>query len=179
MNVIHERAIERKVASLGIINDKDIKQLDGIDLGLKGDHQKINAALAIKLCHEWVKQQNTRDPGSIELSEQALSNALKTTSWPGRAQTLVSPLIPNITWYLDGAHTMESMSACASWFSSLPISTDEKIYLLFNCTHGRDGMNLLPPLTALELNHPFHRVLFSTNTSFSNANNQSNCLVSF
>lgn len=39
--------------------------------------------------------------------------ALADTEWPGRNQTLKHG---DVTYFLDGAHTMRSMQACVSWF---------------------------------------------------------------
>lgn len=41
---------------------------------------------------------------------------LEQASWPGRAQIFNSSFkSPGITWYLDGAHTPESMTVCSEW----------------------------------------------------------------
>lgn len=40
--------------------------------------------------------------------------ALADTEWPGRNQTLKHG---DVTYFLDGAHTMRSMQACVNWFT--------------------------------------------------------------
>lgn len=42
--------------------------------------------------------------------------ALENCVWPGRFQTVEKG---NITYYLDGAHTHQSMKYCARWFAEL------------------------------------------------------------
>lgn len=44
-------------------------------------------------------------------------------------------------WYLDGAHTKESLEGCAKWFGSRSSSTSRT--LIFNTTHGRNSEELL------------------------------------
>jgi folylpolyglutamate synthase len=50
---------------------------------------------------------------------------LKDARWPGRCQQVVDPArdgsgasVGKTTWFLDGAHTVESLQAGAEWFSS-------------------------------------------------------------
>lgn len=88
---------------------------------------------------------------------------LENTRWPGRCQTVLDPNYPSTTWYLDGAHTEESLKCCIEWFvdPSIGISkqvslvqslvlNNDVIYrnrpahrplriLIFNCTNGRSG----------------------------------------
>lgn len=47
------------------------------------------------------------------VSNVDLLSALSDTEWPGRNQTLKHG---DVTYFLDGAHTMRSMQACVDWF---------------------------------------------------------------
>ena len=38
------------------------------------------------------------------------------TRWPGRCQTVQDPVHPLTTWFLDGAHTHESLEYSVKWF---------------------------------------------------------------
>ncbi|KAJ9099920.1 hypothetical protein QFC21_003925 [Naganishia friedmannii] len=83
---------------------------------------------------------------------------LERTRWPGRCQTVEDPASTaarKTTWYLDGAHTVESLACCGDW----AFSTDgmlgvqeggeeegEKRVLIFNCTSGRSARGLLQAL---------------------------------
>lgn len=42
---------------------------------------------------------------------------LENFKWPGRNQVLCRT--SNLTYYLDGAHTVESIELCKNWFSRL------------------------------------------------------------
>ena len=93
---------------------------------------------------------------------------LKECRWPGRCQTLKER---GITWYVDGAHTPESLEMCAEWFKqaaaiekkSLEYVSSYNTYLIififhffsfpvlvamvFNFSGKRDGTELMGKLT--------------------------------
>uniref|UniRef100_A0A2K6KZP1 Folylpolyglutamate synthase n=1 Tax=Rhinopithecus bieti TaxID=61621 RepID=A0A2K6KZP1_RHIBE len=98
-------------------------------LGLEGEHQRSNAALALQLAHCWLQRQDRHGAGELKASRPGLlwqlplapvfqptshmRLGLRNTEWPGRTQVLRrGPL----TWYLDGAHTPSSVQACVRWF---------------------------------------------------------------
>jgi len=110
--------------------------------------------------------------------------ALKETKWPGRCQTVIDPKRKNVTWYLDGAHTVESLECCMQWFVSPGVglgfgdlryvysknftlaqlnyyadTTRPTRILIFNCTSGRSGSSFLSSIRAtipeqLWISHP-------------------------
>ena len=51
---------------------------------------------------------------------ESFKHGLATTKWPGRCQTIIDPARSGVTWYLDGAHTVESLECCMQWFVSSP-----------------------------------------------------------
>ena len=58
--------------------------------------------------------------------------------WPGRNQMIKSEN-EHITYYIDGAHTVESINQFVEWFREVnPNSDNEKNVLLFNYTGERD-----------------------------------------
>jgi len=82
--------------------------------------------------------------------------------WPGRAQIIESR---DTQWLLDGAHTAESLAACGEWLQSLP---SQETCMIFNCTGGRNVMDLLGPLAKFYSKDAgvFKRVVFCTNETF-------------
>jgi folylpolyglutamate synthase len=96
--------------------------------GLHGAHQVHNATLAVYLAHEFISSQLPAAKPGESTSPTPLSGpftaGLENARWPGRCQTVVDPLRDGdggkcaTTWYLDGAHTVESLTACAQWFVS-------------------------------------------------------------
>jgi hypothetical protein len=85
-------------------------------LGLAGAHQVQNASLAVALVKEFVRATTGRPLDAA--SEPALSDGLAAAKWPGRCQTVQDPAHSSTRWFLDGAHTLESLDCCAAWFFS-------------------------------------------------------------
>jgi folylpolyglutamate synthase len=88
-------------------------------IGLSGVHQRYNSLLAVELCKEWLTRckgvQFDEPQGQVPVS---FYKGLKEVKWPGRGQILpvqhtkyASEVRPDtdLTWYLDGAHTAESL----------------------------------------------------------------------
>jgi folylpolyglutamate synthase/dihydropteroate synthase len=98
---------------------------ENIQLGIAGEHQRVNAALAVHLAGTWLSK-TTGDGSAFEMPSNASDfdawpehflEALRTTRWDGRCQTLPSTQeAPHLRLYVDGAHTMGSMLGCLQWF---------------------------------------------------------------
>lgn len=132
MDVILERAKELMVP-LEVTEPLDCKQMKGLKFCLSGDHQLYNAALAVSLSRCWLQR-----TGNWEKVCQNDSNlpdefirGLSTANFSGRSQIVCDSSLysdcPEIMsencggeliFYLDGAHSPESMEACAKWFSN-------------------------------------------------------------
>ena len=159
MEVLEKRSKEIG-SKLAILKCDDVDQMKAVKLGLAGKHQFTNAALANALCLEWM---TTKDV----LSNSDLKTGLEAARWPGRCQRLLLAASPHIDWCLDGAHTPESLQICADWFSDICLQDDRPIYLVFNCTHERQGTTLLPPIVAAFQKLNLAGVIFTTNDPFS------------
>lgn len=94
--------------------------------GIPGAHQKENAALAVHLAKKFV---STKEPllwdDNLGTLPQAVIAGLLRAKWPGRCQRVHDPLLPTLTWFLDGAHTGESLQCCMEWFASPEASLGE------------------------------------------------------
>lgn len=86
-------------------------------VGLAGVHQKQNASLAVALANSFL-QTSLRTSTEDKLILESFKHGLVQTRWPGRCQTLEDPKRTDFTWYLDGAHTLESLDCCIQWFVS-------------------------------------------------------------
>jgi len=102
-------------------------------IGLPGDHQRINAALAVVLCRE-----------ICAIDDATVQTALAAASWPGRCQTVSAS--PNVMLRLDGAHTPKSLEACLEWYTTV---ANNRRSLVFNCSHERSPVPLLQQLYAV------------------------------
>lgn len=86
----------RSGAPLSLVTERDAAQppLDSLELPLLGDHQRLNAALAVTAVRLLVRQ--------LPVSEAALRVGLETVQWPGRFQLVRRPSGQAVL--LDGAH---------------------------------------------------------------------------
>ncbi|XP_027329269.1 folylpolyglutamate synthase-like isoform X1 [Abrus precatorius] len=131
MHVLEEKASQLNVREffhevpLQVVTPLDAKLLNGLRLGLEGEHQYFNAGLAIALCSTWLKR--TGHLGDIYLEQtdtlpEKFIKGLTSASLQGRAQIVPDQHIENersneLVFFLDGAHSPESMEVCARWFS--------------------------------------------------------------
>ncbi|KAJ0742824.1 putative tetrahydrofolate synthase [Helianthus annuus] len=143
MAVLKQRAHELEVP-LQVVTQLTYERLNGVKLSLSGDHQLVNAGLAVSLCKSWLNTKGEwerlfkRDIADDSLPE-AFLRGLSTAHLSGRAQIVhdVSLGLNNnqiktdeschgeLIFYLDGAHSPESMDACAKWFSNV---VNEKVH---------------------------------------------------
>ncbi|XP_075416864.1 folylpolyglutamate synthase, mitochondrial [Tenrec ecaudatus] len=141
-------------------------------LGLEGEHQRSNAALALQLARCWLQQQDSPGIGELKASSSGLlqqlpmapvfrptshmRHGLRDTEWPGRTQVLRRGAL---TWYLDGAHTTSSVKACVRWFRQAlrgqeRLSSGPEVrVLLFNATGDRDRVALLKLLQPCQFDY--------------------------
>jgi folylpolyglutamate synthase len=87
-------------------------------LGLSGAHQRQNATLAMHLAHRFLQLQSptTKLPSSLSPIPGLYSTALSEARWAGRCQQVADPSRKGLQWFLDGAHTVESLICCAEWY---------------------------------------------------------------
>ncbi|KAG8968107.1 Folylpolyglutamate synthetase [Tulasnella sp. 419] len=202
LSMLKQRARECKASSFTVI--PPMAELSGIELGLSGTHQVQNASLAIHMTHQFLLQKpppraEEELPPSIyptPLSEAVIAG-VKGTRWPGRCQTVHDPKRADVTWFLDGAHTTESLKYTAEWFFAPEVGFPEAgkgisqskhtRILIFNCTHGRsggkflktilEGYRLQSALYPASDDQPVHlsegffdHVIFCTNVTYSDGN---------
>lgn len=178
VKVLSERA-EEKGTSLNVIEDKMIDNWEGVkDARLEGAFQKANMVLASVISRRHLQSlHHTFDAPSFENDAAPLPTALaslpspfitglQTASLRGRCETLTQD---RIAWYLDGAHTTDSLTQVAKWFASKITNEDSIRVLVFN-QQDRDSTALLQTLLdalQTETNIPnrkiFHHAFCPTN----------------
>ncbi|XP_062205110.1 folylpolyglutamate synthase-like isoform X2 [Phragmites australis] len=192
MSVLMHRASELGV-SLRVVQPLDPQKLEDQPLGLHGEHQYMNAGLAVALANTWLERQGYLDrihgKHSGTLPDQFIEG-LSSACLQGRAQIIPDPQLnsehdkhrnSSLVFYLDGAHSPESMEICARWFSHVTNSdgvkevsseqphsgNNSKKILLFNCMTVRDPQRLLPRLldTCAQNGLHFEQALFVPNQS--------------
>lgn len=157
MHVLEEKASHLDVP-LKVATPLDSNLLNGLHLGLEGDHQYLNAGLAITLCSTWLQRTGHIEFNYLEqtssLPEQFIKG-LTTASLQGRAQIIADMLLDiespgDLVFYIDGAHSPESMEVCGKWFS-LAIREDHKRQRsITSHEHKSSG-------ASHELRHGYHR----------------------
>ncbi|PIA54584.1 hypothetical protein AQUCO_00900862v1 [Aquilegia coerulea] len=190
MSVLEKTASQLDVP-LQVAQPLDISLLNGLQLGLHGEHQYLNAGLAIALCRTWLQKTGHSEGMHLDQTSYLPDQFVKglvTTSMQGRAQIITDPHMErpgDLVFYLDGAHSPESMDMCGRWFSGAikedihhgsreqpeaDSRKDSTQVLLFNCMPVRDPQLLLPRLISSCANHGVHfqKALFVPNQSVYN-----------
>ncbi|PAA87030.1 hypothetical protein BOX15_Mlig031227g1 [Macrostomum lignano] len=158
--------LQSQSADLGcpLLIAPELNELPESLAGRLAPSQKANAALAVAVCRVWLRRartdealleagrglvvKNPTEDSNDPLDLEACNRGLSLASWPGRYD--VMPYRPGVTLYIDGAHTVESVSQAASWFANLQqgrIGAKKK--LLFNRTGDRRPKDLLAQLVKL------------------------------
>lgn len=190
MTALKQRASELGI-SLQVADPLEPHHLKDQHLGLHGEHQYINAGLAVALASSWLEKQGHKDRIPLNRTDPLPDHfirGLSSASLQGRAQIVPDSQANSeekdkdcsLVFYLDGAHSPESMEICAKWFSHATkddrrltssveqsqTSRSQKI-LLFNCMSVRDPMRLLPHLldTSTQNGVHFDLALFVPNQS--------------
>lgn len=83
--------------------------------------------------------------------------------------------IYDVTFYIDGAHTSDSLEYVASWFLSNTQNSNKKKALMFNLTGDRDSKSLLKILLKCE----FQDVIFVPNVAKLEPHAGNNCFSFF
>ncbi|KZW04125.1 FolC bifunctional protein [Exidia glandulosa HHB12029] len=181
MQRLEQQARDRKASSFVVT--PLLPEIQSITLGLAGKHQLSNANLAVNLAATFIASKDGTPVPDLKTGlPQTFVEGLERARWPGRCQRVVDPKQPSITWFLDGAHTKESLECCMEWFVSPDQAFDAAPntlrVLIFNCTSGRSGKAFLstmfktvaaqlssyPPQSAIT--DLFDRVIFSTNVTY-------------
>lgn len=177
MYVLWKRAMERRCRSLKVVSVTQIREWnDFFSLVELNDVQQQNASLSIGIALEWMKLRCNKSPLIVndtkyvndfrndhktdKIDSQAvhlnkITTALANCKWPGRTQILRTSIAD---FFLDGAHTIESIDNCISWFKKASQETSIK-FLLFNISGDRDSLQLLKMLKSLD----FDKAYFAPN----------------
>ncbi|CAM9364951.1 unnamed protein product [Phaeothamnion confervicola] len=163
------------------------------ELGLKGSHQRLNAALAVALCRAYLwptsgkTETTTADAAAAAAAaaafatSDAMHEGLASCRWPGRCQVLGPQSTgqwrsrigidggsssidgggsgAEVTFFLDGAHTEQSVALCGDWFCAESAAAAAapapagwrgvRRLLVFNSSHERDVVTLMSSLGCL------------------------------
>lgn len=110
-------------------------RVDERDLALPGEHQGLNAGLAIAML---------RSQSKITVSDEAIAIGLRTASWPARLQLLsegpLTALAPEQEIWLDGGHNPSAGAMLGAHFAC------HGVHLIIGMIEGKDPLAIIGPL---------------------------------
>ncbi|KAL4810980.1 Mur ligase [Aspergillus unguis] len=175
--VLHERATANNTELKIVASHPYLRKESGIKLGLAGDFQYGNAALAVATAGDFLRK--IGENMTSGLMEQPLPEpfrrGLEQARLEGRCQTKREK---HVSWYVDGGHTQESIKLAGQWFasqiqanSSSEASAAKKLRVLIFNQQTRDSNSLAQTLhdtlkAALRSGTPFTHVIFCTNVTY-------------
>ena len=140
--VCHEKAEQLAVDLHAFRKDFGLEQnrfwnesveLDLPSLGLKGDYQRENAAVALEAFLLYMKGAHQ------EVDKEHIKQALQETRWPGRLELFGDQV------YLDGAHNPHAMLRLIEFANSL---AGKRVKILFGALKRKDYSGMLQTLQA-------------------------------
>jgi len=158
-------------------------------LGIAGDHQRINAALALALSFVYGNVRHGKAPleglqalvvdttkplPHLDMSPlpaliPSMAVGLDRCRWPGRCQVLHPKTCPSLTLFLDGAHTEQSVELAVRWYDEEHRKRDPNAQsaLVFHCNTEKVVIDLFKHLVWDHVHHKprFHHVCFCPVTS--------------
>lgn len=109
--VLKDRAKEKGVGlELVPINN----QTYGFNLSPNEDFQRKNASLAIRISQVFLRSKQLFSHEDDAPLPKEFKQGLETVIWKGRCEVVPHG---NQTWYVDGAHTVDSVTVAGKWFA--------------------------------------------------------------
>lgn len=178
LKIVEEVANENKVSSFEVVPEALIPR--DLELGLAGDFQKLNAAVAVKAAKIHLEHLGVENINTDDLPDEFVVG-LETARWDGRCQIIKNYKdYEGISWYIDGAHTMESINVASNWYVGASSVCDKPKVLLFNQQSRENAKDLLERLYDVAVKPSkakFDHVIFTTNITWSDGS-YNNDLVS-
>jgi folylpolyglutamate synthase len=140
MKVLRERA-EEKSALLYEILDEDVEGWGGVDGRLKGAFQRYNQALAVAAVRKHLGMEWEEGKSPLDDLPAEFALGLREAHLRGRHEVI---RYENADWFLDGAHTSDSLERVGNWFAD-QLGDDTVRILIFN-QQERDAATLLTDL---------------------------------
>ncbi|KAJ5949172.1 Folylpolyglutamate synthase [Penicillium verhagenii] len=180
--VLAERAAEKNTQLDVVSVHPDLRVgSTKVKLGLAGDFQYTNASLAAAAAAEYLRKTGVADIPEDIMTQPLPAKfkaGLEKTRLGGRCETRFEK---NVSWYIDGGHTLESIRLAGTWFasriqedsSSSDAASKKPRILIFN-QQTRDSTALALALhetlaSALGSTIPFTHALFCTNVTYKQA----------
>ncbi len=128
MEICKERGSE-------LFESSEVKKSDSMKVGLIGEHQKRNAAIAVKTA-ELLR------PCGFDVSQSDMAKGLMDVEWPARFDIVrEQPMI-----IIDGAHNPDGASALAATLKKT--AGDKRVLLVIGVLQRKDLRGIVHPLAA-------------------------------
>jgi len=135
-----QRIAKSQNAPLTLVTREQAVVLSDLRLPLLGEHQRLNAAVAIETARALGRV--------IALSDAIIRRGLETVSWPGRLQLVTKP--SGQRFLLDGAHNVDGARALRKAIEDLfPESPDALVLGMLRDKDCRHICEILAPLAAV------------------------------
>lgn len=119
-------------------------ELTGIQLKMAGEHQIANASLAI------TAMDILREQGHIQLTEQAMLQALQTAQWAGRFEQFPNNIV------LDGAHNSEGTAALIQTLQT--VYPHHQYHFIYAALSDKDHANSIALMDAVATSMSFTQI---------------------
>lgn len=159
--VLDERAEEKQVH---LKNTGIDPRLSGVKVTPDADFQKKNASLAVALAATALTKLGAMSSSSEGHLPKTFVDGLEQTVFRGRCETFVEE---NVTWYIDGAHTMDSLKESSKWFITASNSSRARI-LIFNQQGRAEATTFLEPISST-VQPTFDLVIFCSNVTYASS----------
>ncbi|XP_044757265.1 folylpolyglutamate synthase, mitochondrial-like isoform X2 [Coccinella septempunctata] len=126
-DVLHRRSIERECFLEVVRNECCLSCIQKYPASIQ-----TNINLAIKIAEEWLISRPKQNNSFLDV--EILKKSIQDCKWPGRYEIQQKG---NLSFYIDGAHTVESIEICMKWYLNEIKDKEGAKGLIFNLTGGR------------------------------------------
>ncbi|KAK3335298.1 Mur ligase [Cercophora scortea] len=151
MRVLRERAAEKGVSELVGIEDREVEKWKGVEgARLEGPWQKMNMAIAAAAAREHLTRIGVKlegrfgEKGRLGDMPEEFVRGLREAKLPGRCEVVRDA--EGVEWFVDGAHTAESLAGVGEWFVGKTERDDGVVRVLVFNQQDRDPAVLLGAL---------------------------------
>ncbi|GEQ66455.1 hypothetical protein JCM33374_g118 [Metschnikowia sp. JCM 33374] len=167
LEVVEDVANENDVSMYEVVPESLIPR--DVELGLAGEFQKMNAAVAVKAAQIHLSLLGVAHVNTDDLPSEFITG-LESVRWDGRCQIIKNYKgYEGISWYIDGAHTLESINVASNWYIGAHSKCEKPKILLFNQQSRENAKDLLERLYDLVVKSSkvkFDHVIFTTNITW-------------
>ncbi|KAF4504332.1 hypothetical protein G6O67_008494 [Ophiocordyceps sinensis] len=162
--VLRQRAEERGVDLAVLPVDP---RLDGVKIRPDAPFQRRNATLAVALAQAVLPKLGITAAAPGSSLPREFVDGLEQTVFRGRCEVKVKH---GVTWFLDGAHTSDSLKMSSRWFAQETAGRVGPRVLIFNQQTRAEAVDFLTSIHAgaarTPLSSTFDHVVFCTNVTY-------------